>query len=281
MNCEEMLKAAKPILFNTEMVRAIFNGRKTVIRRPVKTKKFDVNSYGFENMETDPYETRIDRNGSEYPYPLKGLYANFSDGEYFPIVKAPYNIGDYLYVRETWGISNFDIDEQSVCIVYKAGDVRENWQEVVLPKDKFEHLYYNYSESEPDWHPSIYMPKEAARIFLRVTDVRVERLQDITEKDAYEEGVDVEIPPICRQNSPTEEQQRKYNNMTAKQKEQYINELAKHTYMGWCVYADRLNIAFRKLWNSTVKKSDLAKYSWNANPWVWVIEFENIKEKAR
>ena len=92
------------------------------------------------------------------------------------------------------------------------------------------------------------MPREAARIFLRVTEVRAERLQDITEDQAQAEGV-----------------------------------------KGWMIATDRdwdknpnHRIAFLHVWNQTIKKGDFALYSWDANPWVWVIEFERIsREEAR
>ena len=88
--------------------------------------------------------------------------------------------------------------------------------------------------------PSIHMPKEAARIWLKVTDVRVERLQEITEEQIGREGVEVEYPHVLN--------------------------------------GEEKRYAFSTLWNSTVKKSDLDRYGWNANPWVWVIEFERCEK---
>lgn len=116
----------------------------------------------------------------------------------------------------------------------------------------------NEYPSADTWHPSIHMPKEAARIWLKVTDVRVERLQEIDEDGAWNEGFRFTIPCLTRISadghtcdldgpctSPI-----KYCDMT----------------MG--------ELFGRELWNSTIKKSDLDRYGWNANPWVWVIEFE-------
>ena len=90
--------------------------------------------------------------------------------------------------------------------------------------------------AEFSWKPSIHMPKEAARIWLKVTNVRVERLQEITSEQIYREGVEVEYP---------------------------------HALNG-----EEKRYAFSTLWNSTIKKSDLDRYGWDANPYVWVIEFE-------
>ena len=102
------------------------------------------------------------------------------------------------------------------------------------------------------WRPSIHMPREAARIFLRVTDVNVERLQSITELDILEkEGVTVDFPQ------------------------------PKPSYMSLAYTETRLKPAVRKkfadLWNSTIKTADRALYGWDANPWVWVITFERCE----
>ena len=90
------------------------------------------------------------------------------------------------------------------------------------------------------WHPSIHMPKEAARIWLKVTDVRVERLQEITSEQICREGVEVEYPHVLN--------------------------------------GEEKRYAFSRLWDSTIKKSDLDRYGWNASPWVWVIEFERCEK---
>ncbi|MCM1271324.1 MAG: hypothetical protein NC247_12005 [Ruminococcus flavefaciens] len=233
---EEILLKAKPILFNTDMIRAILDGRKTVTRRVLKNQ--DPNRiFNFDYV--------LDKNSVIYAV---DLYCDNGNNGYWTLEnKAPYFEGDILYVRETWGISNFDIDEQAVYIVYKAGNEKENCQKIILPKDKIERLYNNYSESEPDWHPSIHMPKEAARIFLRVTDVRVERLQEICTYGVYAEGIPkCSIDPCC---------------------------------VGTCDECLQDNSPIRKfirLWDSTIKKSDIDKYGWVANPYVWVIEFERI-----
>lgn len=107
-----------------------------------------------------------------------------------------------------------------------------------------------YQADNPDypvipshWRPSIHMPKEAARIFLRVMDVRVERLQQITEEQAEAEG--------CQ------------------------------AYANWEGSMVPAIVSFSDVWNSTIKPADQALYGWNANPWVWVIGFERIgKEEA-
>ena len=156
MNREELLKNAKPILFNTEMVQAILDGRKTVTRR-----KIDRDITNFCDVEVD---------GMLLDY--QNCHGDFIN----PIDLCRYKVGDILYVRETWSIHE--------CVKCQAG----------IPalggECKCEYVYRaSYGATDFRWKPSIHMPKEAARIFLKVTDVRVERLQDITEEDAIAEGM--------------------------------------------------------------------------------------------
>lgn len=238
----------KPILSNTEMVKAILAGRKTVTRRLIKPQPPSDNAYlryikdGFARFGWEHSTALCDR-------------------------KLPYQIDDVLYVRETW-------TKQQGIYWHKAGLLLdENGRDshgTVAPKK---------------WKPSIHMPKEAARIFLQVTDVRIEPLRDITVEGILQEGIDVELPPICESSLngriPNDSQRERINKMFEQEREEYIQDLARHTYMGWCDYVDRLFRVYKKLWNSTIKKSNLAKYGWDANPWVWVMGFERIsKEEA-
>ena len=128
----------KPILFNTEMVRAILDGRKTVTRRVVKPQP--------------PATSVVRKRGCAWDW---SFWADCNMGH---VMKLPYHPGDILWVRETW---NGDWCDH---YIYKA--------------DGGSAKSAGYT-AEPKWHPSIHMPREAARLFLRVTDVRVERLQDI------------------------------------------------------------------------------------------------------
>ena len=137
----------KPILFNTEMVQAILEDRKTVTRRVIKPQP-----------KTDSTVT---------------LFSTFDyvDISYDGVLKiSPYQPGDILYVRETWAKEKY-----SKRYLYRA--------------DKVDYLYKEL-HSKWKWKPSIHMPKEAARIFLRVTNVSVAKLRDITEKQAIAEGAE-------------------------------------------------------------------------------------------
>ena len=164
----------KPILFNTEMVRAILDGMKTQTRRLCKGQ------------------------------PQDGVTSPEKMG-YMP----PYGVGDVLYVRETWkkvpGVPPY---------IYKA----------------------TYSVGEVKWRPSIHMPKEAARLFLRVTGVRCERLQDMTPDDCANDG----------------------------------------GFEPEAIKAVGIAPLFGTLWDSTLRKNAIKRFGWDANPWVFVISFERI-----
>lgn len=150
---------------------------------------------------------------------------------------------------------------------FKPGDilwVRETWDNVpVSPGGHFRFVgrYYYKADGDlrPDswrgnWHPSIHMPKEAARIFLRVKDVRVERLRDIGNADAIAEGFSG--TPCHHENADP-----------ALGCTDCLNT-------GWL---EPPCAEFAQLWDSTIKPADLDKYGWDANPWVWVIEFERCE----
>lgn len=229
MTREEVLKVAKPILFNVDMVRAIQNGTKTVTRRVIK---FDPN-----------LPITQDKCGIWYYCDMDG---NPLLPEEIPADKPPYQVGDILYVRETWA---------------RVKVIRTN--DKAIPSDFKRIVYYyradgeiaNSDGSKFKWKPSIHMPKEAARIFLRVTSIRVERLQDITEEQAIKEGVFLDTCFL-----PTYHCGRLKNGTPSGQGCKTARE---------CFGSE--------LWNSTVKESDLTYYGWKSNPRVRVIEFERVE----
>ena len=166
--------AIKPILFNTEMVRAILDGRKTCTRRVIKpqweecpTCKYVHNEYIYDKLAENVYCARCG-------YPLE------------PERRSPYQLGDILYVRETW--ERFECWN---CEGDERGNCTKEPKKSVLDKTCGCYMYRATDEISGDakWHPSIHMPKEAARIWLKVTDVRVERLQDITADGIRNEGL--------------------------------------------------------------------------------------------
>ena len=198
----------KPILFNTDMVRAILGGRKTVTRRVIKNKDI-INAWDCESDGT-PIAFIDQDTGDSHP----------------PTFPCQYQPGDILYVRETWY-------KDPTRYMYKA-----NYSDI-------EKFFRDGKEVQIKWRPSIHMPKEAARLFLRVTDVRVERLQDITSGQIDAEG--------CK-------------------------EWAYSAKTGELLPSGPS--FFRIKWDRTIKPSDLPLYGWDANPWVWVIGFERISREA-
>lgn len=224
-----------PILFNTDMVRAILDGRKTVTRRIIKD-----NVAGILNS---PYH-------KEHPEVSDRMLLK-------KLCRAPYHLGDILYVRETWGVMRAWRFDACVDIAFKAGG--EN-KRIFFPnggtdsanRDKYDEFRKKWDKASTlSWKPSIHMPKEAARIWLKVTDVRVERLQDITNEQILKEGIgrDTVVHYLSQFPENTEEWER-----------------AAHL------------IPFVELWNSTVKKKDIGVYDWYANPYVFVIEFEQCEK---
>lgn len=201
-----------PILFNTEMVRAILDGRKTVTRRICK----DGNIYTVPDMD---FYDADKRTYAVHNYADKEHRVQLSTAER----SCPICPGDILYVRETWCL-RYDREKY----FYKA--------DKNTPREEKRLIDYDVVF----WKPSIHMPKEAARIWLKVTDVRVERLQEITEHEAEKEGF-CDDAEYCMGN----------------------------TARGH----------FAELWNSIIKNSDLCRYGWEANSYVFVIEFERCEPK--
>ena len=210
----------KPVLFNTKMVRAILEGRKSCTRRIVKPQQLI-------GMLPDKCKNGAPEKFLKEKKLMFKPYCDMTDIELINTAyKAPYQPGDILYVRETWK---------------KAPNgyyYYEDWQR-------------NDIADVTKWKPSIRMPKEAARIWLKVTNVRVERLQEITDEQAKREGIQYDECPT---------------GFTWKQE----------TDMHNC-YTTPIG-AMQALWNSTIKKSDLDGYGWDANPWVWTIEFERCEK---
>ena len=200
----------KPILFNTEMVRAILDQREDASRRIVKGFIPDDAVWGYTAFTPKGYIS------------CRGTFADGYGEKFF---KSPCEPGDILYVRETWCMLPVNeaghIRGHSVYYYKADGDLRpEGWR--------------------GKWKPSIHMPKEAARIWLKVTDVRVGLLQEITIDGIRSEG---------------------------------LSSMAVHA--GDMEIALK---EWELLWNSTIKKSDLDRYGWYASPWVWVIEFERCEK---
>ena len=225
--------AIKPILFNTEMVRAILDGRKDATRRIVKGFIPDDAVWGYTAFTPKGYIS------------CRGTFADGYGEKFF---KLPCEPGDILYVRETFAWCpcwdcGLDIEpgrcSNATAKIYKEGEYGCYMYRASCEDNEY--------PSADTWHPSIHMPKEAARIWLKVTDVRVERLQEISEDGAKAEGAN-------------------FKNGKNVGVEEKMNRTAIERFV--------------EIWNSTIKKADLDRYGWNANPYVWVIEFERCEKPA-
>ncbi|EAB1980457.1 hypothetical protein M1Y80_002305 [Salmonella enterica subsp. enterica serovar Hadar] len=209
------------MIFNAEMVNAILSGRKTQTRRPIKWKQTRFT----EIAERDdgslwPWAEDCERGGD--------IWFACPFGE----------VGDRIWVRETWQVIHDHIDESSHV------EYRTYAPSIPKEKDRYWHTVYAEhfgDESREDrgfpWRPAIHMPRWASRITLEITDVRVERLRDLSEEDAKSEGI---IPS------------------------------AGGVLPGW-----EYRINFRDLWMDIYGTDN-----WEANPWVWVIEFKRVEGGA-
>lgn len=188
----------KPILFSTDMVQAILDGRKTMTRRVIKVDdapdNWKASIAGTSIVRTDPYNVKLSR----------------------------YAAGDILWVRETWSTMD-DLPYDNYVYRTDYGTTEDD----SFPPSMFK------------WRPSIHMPREACRLRLLVKNVRVERLQEILCGDMKREG----CIPVTVTGGQYQQWQRDY----------------------WI-----------PLWDSIIKKQDIGRYGWAANPWVWVIEFERV-----
>jgi len=231
-----------PILFNTPMVQAILEGRKTMTRRVIKPKTLEK----FINLIWNPNEN-----------------LRFS----------PYQPGDRLWVQETWKIDSLlrDRPDYPVAIDFKAVQNGYSQAEIMckFTQDRFEKFKKFYKK--PGWQSPYFMPKEAARIWLEVTGVRVERLQEIAEEDALNEGIqgytkDGILYKYCVNYDSWAE------NFKAPKR------ISQTPWQGMPHSAIE---AFSQLWDSTLPKPN-NKFkrnmnSWSDNPWVWAISFRRVE----
>ncbi len=216
----------RPILFNAEMVRAILNGSKTQTRRVIKNQpefNFSMGMTEHEKSKKNKYR------GSSYYFYWMGENPYWPD--YSSNFFCPYGeVADQLWVRETWR--------------YGALNDADSPSNIALPRKSLVHYEADGKPSNSSGagkvRVSIHMPRWASRIQLEITSVRVERLNDISEKDAIAEGVVAEPCDHARRSCAE---------------------------IGCC--GDTAKGAYQWLWES-INGAD----SWEANPWVWVIEFK-------
>lgn len=208
----------RPILFSAPMVRAIMEGRKTVTRRVVKGQYLE-----------GPWSVRP---------AIEPRHVGHSHDWWLPTGAQPYGAlrpcpygqsGDRLWVRETWYCDHFEVQQGPYLQPADMYDLDQSRKEgeLVYAADGLA----PYEQEQPTWKPSIHMPRWASRILLEITDVRVERLQNISREQCIAEGPDYPV--------------------------------AGHLERAW-------HVQFQRLWASTGG-------DWDANPWVWVVEFKKVK----
>jgi hypothetical protein len=210
------------VIFTTQLVKATLEDRKTQTRRVIN-KKYRFNEHP-ENYKVF-YQGRLD---DDFPgIKTDGFYCQFTDIDddenFYEPIKCPYGkIGDRLYVRETW------TKRADGCIAYKAGP---------YPMDVKHDLC--------KWKSPRYMFKKDARIWLEITNIRVERVHDITNEDALAEGT----PGAWI--------------ISSNDFKYYENPNKHHVFF------------FQRLWIEINQKRG---YGWDVNPWIWVIEFKVIEK---
>ena len=205
----------KGMIFTGESVRAILGDRKTQTRRTVNGQS---RAWEFLGLERYQSKTTVDKNGGGRPYGLLGLYAAFRDGDGFhPLAKSRHDVGDTVYVKEAW-------------------------RKIPPGFPIYEYRADGHPESCIPWRSPMHMPKEAARVWLRITDVRVQRLQSLSEQDCWAEGCGGHY------------------------------DMATDTY-----YPE--GFVFRKRWDEINGKR--SGCSWEANPYVWCFAFERLPDYRR
>ena len=208
----------RPILFSTPMVQAILDGRKTQTRRGITQRNSDLGTASWEDLNFEKaYPDRFPGSKNQY------LKVPHKTDDTTHRVHSKISVGEILWVRETF-------------------------QPVAHPELKYRYKADHLNPKSVFWKPSIFMPKEACRIFLEVTNVRVERLQDISENDSRKEGIVMRISGVPP-----------YDEFYQISKNPNLYSTAK--------------LAFKSLWQSINGKE-----SWGQNPWVWVYDFKRVEK---
>ncbi len=238
------------IIFNSEMVRAIQAGRKNQTQRVITKYNTDIDGHGrrvpygcvwsdfdFDDAFVDPGPSPA---GNEGPYLKVALPSQQTRHRLYP----EWQVGDRLYVRETYVTQ---VGEAGYC----RGRYKADAEWFTAPEKGLRHPTKKLGFVTI---PTIHMPKWAARIWLEITGVRVERVQDINEEDAIAEGLDTEGACLCKEFDGV-----RYCIHCNKRLWDFVGE-------------------FRGIWDSINAKRG---YGWEVHPWAWVIEFKELVKDAR
>ncbi|MEF3027238.1 hypothetical protein V4B64_20370 [Klebsiella pneumoniae] len=246
------------MIFNGEMTRAILDGRKTQTRRVMKVQP-ESNQLGLLFITDSTKHSDI----GKYHWAESNATGNHVRSKLF---SCPFGaVGERIWVRETWAtLGNEDGcyvdwednlckgDERSAARIYRASCEQRPgdyglWS---IPDDAYWKPHTKEHKFGGAWRPSIHMPRWASRILLEITDVRVERLNAISEEDAEAEGIDMEAL---------------YDSQDC------YDCIANHNMTG----RPTVTGAFKYLWESIYGEE-----GWKSNPWVWVIEFKRVEGGA-
>ncbi len=215
-----------PMLYSTDMVQAIMSDTKLETRR----------TQGLDRINTNPDKWLCNQ--------MNGLFVFTDVFTYEEILITPkINVGDIIWVRETFQIPNFlHESDENYGYIYKASENGKEWE--------------NNSENWK-WKPSLFMPKTACRNFLKVVSVHVERLQDIDEQGAINEGIDT-----CFKKGTKYYKEGDYKNYT------WHGDGGNDSFSGYS-NVENAKQSFQSLWYKINGKD-----SWDKNPFVWVYKFE-------
>lgn len=231
------MKMERPILFTTKMVKALLNTKPNVWPPepidPTKPYKWQTRRVIKPQPPNTHDYNRVEKVGPWYHIEADSDIAGHKDPVMFT-VKCPYGQpGDILWVRETWYYENHMYDPNEGAALHRY-----------VYRADYPDYPVSIGVGEHGWRPSIHMPREAARLYLQVKNIRVERLQELAEEDARAEGVN-------------ERETRLITNCTVRAVSPYV------------CYSN----AFANLWDKINAKRG---YGWETNPWPWVIEFQRV-----
>lgn len=221
----------QPILMSTPMVQALLNGTKTETRRDKNLKEIneDADEWGFVHCI-------IDGDGKN----PRALVENFKTGEIRPI-KCPWSVGNILWCRETWKPAI-----EGKVTMYNAIRYKADSASIPLPDEDIDWFNNLTKDGKFNYQSSMFMRRKFARIFLRITEIKLERLHDITEEGAIAEG-------IC----------------------EFTKDETVFKYgldgQEWATMPYTAVKAYKALWESINGEG-----SWNSNPFVWVVKFEKL-----
>lgn len=263
-----------PLLFSSPMVAATLDKRKKITRR----------LKGLEYINKDPGNWKHIKVDS--PFKPADVYWFEGPGHDRIAMKCPYGKpGDFIWVRESWQLKGWDFEEGMMTVKYATGETHKciaydpdedsSWlmdkvdtleKRGYIKPDPTNDEMFVFTDKKQPFYPSIHMPKEAARIWLQVTGIRVERLKDISDNDAIAEGIESynRIADIIAYKNYSELARKDFLNVSS-----YGFDNGKETHSAPVA-------SFCTLWIEINGRE-----SWISNPWVWVVSFKVLSTTGK